>query len=726
MINYISDKKLLTLSNGSIAYVLYINDAGYVEKVYFGKALANLDDFAQVRDAKYFTSSYYDTSIGAQKMYTDGFMTDTALMELSPHAVWDKHHSAIVLRDKSGSYESDFRYHSHKIYGGVPVVEEPMPHAKGESAQTLEILYKDMHRDIFVTEYLTIYQDKDIIVKSFAVENKTESQLSLLRAMSMQLDLSSKDYTMVTFPGRWSRERTYQERTLGYGTQQVSSNLGHSSHDMNPFVFLKAQNATMDYGEVIGFNLIYSGNFLFRADVSKYNCTQISYGLNDEDFCWSLASGARFVTPQAVISYSYQGVDKMSQNFHAFIKQNLISYKADRDYKPVLFNSWEGCYFTFDTESVISYINDAVKIGTELFVLDDGWFGTRNDDTSSLGDWFVNKSKVDLHKVIDHCKQIGIKFGIWFEPEMINPNSQLFREHPEYVLGNLDNKQLSLTRNQMHLDFANPQVVDCIYNQMKAFLDEYPVDYIKWDYNRSVSEHVSKAHGTNQGEIYHRLVLGYYQLISRLTKEYPNIMFEGCSGGGGRFDMGTLYFAPQIWTSDQSNPAERMFINYNTSLGYPLSTMGAHVNDSKMGTYTTKALLAMFGTYGYEMNPNVLTAEEMEELYKVAQLYKGYHNGVIANGTLYHLLSPNDSNFTCLQCVAQDTSTSLVLLMSKLSNPAALNFLKLKGLDPNKKYSNNIDNCVHTGEYYMQVGINLSVVWFSEFTAYLAILTEVE
>lgn len=726
MINYNSDKKLLSLSNGSIAYVMYVNDAGYVEKVYFGKALANLDDFTQVRDGKYFVSSYFDTAEGVQKRYTDGFMAESGLLELSSHGVWDKHHSAIVLKDATGSYESDFRYHSHNITSGVPAVEEPMPHAKGDNAETLEIVYKDMHRDIFVTEYLTIYPDKDIIVKSFTVENKTESELSLLRAMSMQLDLNNKDYNMVSFPGRWMRERNYHENPLHYGTQEVSSNFGCSSHDMNPFVFLKSKTATMDYGEVIGFNLIYSGNFKFRADVGKYHSTQISYGINDEDFCWTLAPGAKFATPQAVISYSYQGVDKMSQNFHAFIKQNLISYQADRAYKPVLFNSWEGCTFNFDTDSVISYIDDAVKIGTELFVLDDGWFGGRNDDTSSLGDWFVNTDKVDLHKVMDHCKQLGIKFGIWFEPEMINPNSHLFREHPEYALGNLDNKQLYLWRNQLHLDFSNPQVVDHIYGKMKAFLAEYPVDYIKWDYNRVVGEHFSKLHGKNQGEVYHRLVMGYYSLISRLTQEYPNIMFEGCAGGGGRFDMGTLFFTPQIWTSDQSNPAERMFINYNTSLAYPLSTMGSHVNDSKMGTYTTKALLALFGTYGYEMNPNMLTESEIAELNQIAQIYKGYHNGVIANGTLYHLLSPTDSNFTCLQCVAPNQSVSLVLLMSKLSEPAALKFLKLKGLDPNKKYANNIDNCVHTGEYYMQVGMSLSVVWFGEFTAFLMILTEVE
>ena len=357
-------------------------------------------------------------------------------------------------------------------------------------------------------------------------------------------------------------------------------------------------------------------------------------------------------------------------------------------------------------------------------MLDDGWFGARNTDCAGLGDWTVNKEKIDLHRVMAHCRDRGLRFGIWFEPEMINPDSDLFRAHPEYALGWGD-PELSLARHQLHLDFANDDVVGNLYAQMKAFLDEYPVDYIKWDYNRIVSEHISQAlPPERQGEVYHRLVLGYYALLGRLTSEYPHIMFEGCASGGGRFDLGTLYYCPQIWCSDESDPAQRIDIQFNTSLGYPLSCIGSHVNNSKVAPYATKAALALFGTYGYEMNPNRLTPEEIADLARTAEIYKQYHRAVISDGTLYHLRAPYEGNDMCMQCVSQDKSASLVLFMNKLKEPEQSRFLRLKGLDAKRRYRNTLDQSVHTGEYYMRVGLNLSFSWFDEFSHRLIVITE--
>ena len=445
----------------------------------------------------------------------------------------------------------------------------------------------------------------------------------------------------------------------------------------------------------------------------------------DEDFCWKLEAGETFETPQAVIAYSAEGIDGMSQAFHHFIREHLITYRHDKAYKPVLFNSWEGCYFNFNTESVISYIDDAIKIGTELFVLDDGWFGARNSDRLGLGDWYVNRQKVDLHKIIAHCKEKGIKFGIWFEPEMVNPVSDLYAAHPDYVPGEPDAAELSLHRHQLHLDFSAKEVVDNIYAQMKAFLEEYPVSYIKWDYNRVVNEHFSRHYPADrQGEIYHRMMLGYYDLIGRLTREYPDIMFEGCSSGGGRFDLGTLYFCPQIWTSDESDPSQRIAIQYNTSLGYPLSTIGAHVNDSKVSSYKTKAILALFGTYGYEMNPNILTASEQEELREIAEIYCKYHQSVIGNGTLYHLLSPNEGNLMCMQSVSKDQTASLVILMNYRKEHAQFRVIRLRGLDPEKQYKNSYTGTVHSGTFYMERGIDFSRDCFASINCRLVILTE--
>lgn len=724
MIEFISEKRIIELKNESIMYSIYINNAGYLETVYFGKQIS-VYDYDHIRNDVNHTITYWDTFENKEKVYEDGFKFDACPLELSSHALSDKRQSAIIVQKQNGSFETDFLYLSHKIYKGILPLQG-QPHAHGEDCETVEFLLKDATSELYVKLFITIFKDKDIIVKNYAIENKGEC-VKLLRAQSMQLSLPSMDYSLVHFNGRWGRERGYAENPLHDGTQIVSTNLGRSSHIENPFVYLKKNDANMSYGEVIGFNLIYSGNFLFRADCGEFSNVSVSYGINDEDFVWVLNKGQTFVTPQAVISYSYQGVDKMSHNFHAFIKENLITYKKDGEYKPILFNSWEGCYFTFNTDSIISYIDDACKIGTELFVLDDGWFGLRSDDYRALGDWYVNKDKIDMHKVIAHCKNKGIKFGIWFEPEMVNPDSDLYRAHPNYALKSANPNFKSLMRHQMHLDFANDEVVDNIYNQMKDFLQEYSVDYIKWDYNRTVAEHFSDIYdNSRQGEIYHRLVLGYYSLLERIRNDYPDVMIEGCASGGGRFDMGTLYYTPQIWTSDESNPARRMIINYNTSIGYPLSTMGTHVNDSKIASYKEKAILALFGTYGYEMNPNILTEEEKMQINEIADVYKKYHKDVVENGTLYHIVSPNEGNMLVMQCVSKDKQTSLVLMSNKIAEQDKFRFIKLKGLDEKTLYKNSYDGKVNTGEFYMNVGINLSRELLNEFSFKLLIIEKAD
>lgn len=721
MIRYLNDKKVIELKNGSIMYSVYINSAGYLETVYFGKDI-NIYDYDQIRNDVTHSITYWNVEKDKECVYEDGFKFDSAPLELSSHALSDKRQSAIIVKKANGCFETDFIYQSHKIYNGILPIEGP--HAHGDTCETVEFLLKDATSELYVKLFITIYLDKDIIVKNMTIENHGEA-VKLLRAQSMQLALPSMDYSLVHFYGRWGAERGYTESPLHDGTQMVSTNLGRSSHMENPFCYLKKSDANMNYGEVIGFNLIYSGNFCFRADCAEFRNVMISYGINDEDFEWALEKGQSFVTPQAVISYSYSGVDKMSQNFHKFIKDNLITYDKDKEYKPILFNSWEGCVFDFNTESIISYVDDACTIGTELFVLDDGWFGARSDDFRALGDWYVNKSKIDLHKVIAHCKEKGIKFGIWFEPEMINPDSDLFRAHPNYALKSANPDFISLIRHQRHLDFANPEVVENIYNQMKAFLEEYPVDYIKWDYNRTVGEHYSEILGDRQGEVYHRLVMGYYSLIGRIRAEYPDIMIEGCSSGGGRFDMGTLYYTPQIWTSDESNPARRMIINYNTSIGYPLSTMGTHVNNSTIASYKEKAILALFGTYGYEMNPNLLTDEEKAEINEIAIIYKKYHNSVVNNGTLYHIVSPNEGNLLIMQTVSKDKDASLILVTNKVNEQDKFRFVKLKGLDENALYKNSFDGSVNTGDYFMNVGLNLSREWMNEFSFKLIILEKI-
>ena len=727
MITFDKNNKIFHITNNDISYYIYINNTGYLETLYFGKHLSSLYNIDGIRKANVDNCSTQYYSLKNQKEYTfeDHFRNGIARSEISPHGLNDKRGAPIVIRKNNGSFETNFKYFKHLIYKDIiPLNDMPHAHSNG-NAETLEIILKEEKYDIYLHLFITIFNDKNIIVKNFSIENKTNEEYIITRALSMQLDLPTDQYDVHHFRGRWEKERDWITNRLHDGVQEISSNYGRSSHEENPFVFISEVGSNMDNGEVIGFNLIYSGNFLFRIFNDAFKSTHITYGINDEDFEWILGPSETFKTPQAVISYSYSGIETMSHNFHRFIKENLITYKHDNEIKPILFNSWEGCYFNFTTDSIISYINDSKKIGAELFVLDDGWFGERNDDYTSLGDWYINDNKIDLKKVISECHKNGMKFGIWFEAEMVNPISKLYKEHPEYILGEENCNTLSISRHQFHLDFSNPNVVDNIYNQMIKIIDNYKIDYIKWDYNRVVMEHYSRHfESKRQGEIYHRLVLGYYDLINRLTKRYPDIMFEGCASGGGRFDLGTLFYTPQIWCSDENNPIQRTFIQYNTSLGYPLSSIGSHVNANPITPYRTKAMIALFGTYGYEMNPNKLTEDEIYEVNKFAGLYHKYHKEIIEDGTLYHLLSPTHTNYMSMQCVSKDKSKSMLIWINHLKEGDCYRFLKLKGLDENKLYSNTFDGNTYSGKYYMNVGINLSRIWANEFTCQLIILEE--
>lgn len=404
---------------------------------------------------------------------------------------------------------------------------------------------------------------------------------------------------------------------------------------------------------------------------------------------------------------------------HDLVRDHIITYPDAKEKRAVLFNSWEGCFLDFNTQTILDYMESASEIGAELFVLDDGWFGERNDDDRSLGDWVINEKKVDFQKIIDKCHKLKMKFGLWFEPEMINPNSDLYRQHPEYALGDRNDIR-SLSRHQLVLDTANSEAVENIYEQMCYVLDKYEIDYIKWDHNRNIGEiHSSAAYG----EVYHRLILGTYSLFRRLQKRYPHIFFENCASGGGRFDLGMLYFSPQIWTSDETDPVQRLFIQYGTSFMYPLSSQGAHISKSEITNYQTKGNIALFGTYGMEMNPCLLDENEKKEIIEVTKIYHKYHNKVIQNGDLYRLLSPFDHKMMSMMSVSKDKKQALVLLVNLLKDSNHYRFLKLRGLDENKLYKNNYDNLIHTGQYYMQVGLNFTKT-LAEFQSFLVIIEE--
>lgn len=735
MISYNSEKRMFHLCNDEVSYYIYINELDIPETLYFGERLDTLEQISALTKKGLGQEQYLNCQTGQEYLSQSEYRSEVSRTEISSHGYKDKRGTPILL--EHGLKTTDFRYVSHEIYEGIKPLET-LPSAdkkmctqyqtpnNDNNVDTLVIRLKEKFSEVYVNLSVSIYRDKNIIIKNFVIQNEETEAIRLTRAMSMQLDLPRAGYILHQLAGRWYQERYEEKVELASGVHEVFSNMGRSSHHMNPFVFLADKNADFEHGEVIGFNLIYSGNFKFRTYVDYYKNTHITYGMNEEDFEWVLAPGDMFETPQAVISYSKDGIDNMSQNFHRFIKENIITYQKDREYKPILFNSWEGCFFDFNTESIIRYIEDAKKIGTELFVLDDGWFGARNNTSAGLGDWVVNESKLDLEKVIQACHEHGMRFGIWFEPEMINVDSDLFRAHPEYVLGRKDT-DLTMQRHQLVLDYTNPAVVNHIFEQMCKILDHYKIDYVKWDHNRDIAEHISNCiPDERQGEVYHRIILGYYDLLGKIRSRYPDLMVEGCASGGGRFDMGTLYYCPQIWTSDDNDPTSRMNIQYTTSLGYPLSTMGAHVNDFKIGTYKAKSELAFWGTYGYEMNPNKLTEEEIAELEKTAGAYREYHAEVIENGTLYHISSPFDSRYLCMQSVSKDQTKSAFLFMTKAKILQENRFFQLRGLLKEAKYKSSYDDLIYTGEYLMKIGLNLSELFVDAYTTELILLEQVK
>lgn len=726
-ISFDKKRKLFHLTNNKISYYFFVNEKNILQHLYFGSYLDDINIESITNLGWDWSKTYLEKDTNIEKFYQDNYYSDRSLTEMASHGVNDKKGAPIIINHKDNSNLTDLRYKSHRIYKGKPRLSN-LPHTflnNDFESDSLEIVLGDIKDDIEVILTFTIFNNLNVIARNTTIKNNSSDEIRVRRAYSLQLDLPHSNYDLYHFHGDWCLERQISKQRLADGLKRISSNFGRSSHEENPFAILASPNANEDEGEAIGFSFVYSGNFAIDVNVDKWKTTRVMMGIKDEDFEIVLGKDESFVTPEGLIIYSNSGIGELSRTLHDLIRNNLIRSKYVHAKRPILFNSWEGCYFDFNTEVICEYIKDAKKIGTELFVLDDGWFGTRDDDTQALGDWYINKEKVDLNKIIKTCHDLDIKFGIWFEPEMINPNSKLFKEHPEFALGYKEMDR-SLSRHQLVLDTSNKKAVDNIFEQMCEILDNYDIDYVKWDHNRWISDiytyHLDHKY---QGEIYHRLMLGSYDLMERLCQRYPNILFEGCASGGGRFDLGILYYAPQIWTSDETDPVQRLFIQYSTSMAYPLSSMGAHVSKNPITSYKTKADIALFGTYGYEFDPRKLTQKDIDEVNEVADIYHKYHHEVIQNGDLYRLYSPYETNYMSMMSVSKDKSKALILFANILKENNRYRYLKLKGIDQDKYYWNSFDNKVHKGDYYLNVGLNLTR-WLDEFTSFLIILEERE
>ena len=701
------------LFNDKISYIMAVLPNGQMGQLYFGKRIHQREDYS------------YLLEMMARPMGSYVFENDRTLslehvkQEYGVYGSTDYRCPAVEILQENGSRISDFCYKSHTVSGGKPKLKGlPATYTESDSeAETLTLVLGDKVTGIELELLYTLFAGSGIIARSARFLNCGKKPVHLLKAMSLCMDLPDHDYDWIQFSGAWARERYPKKRRLETGIQSVGSMRGHSSHEHNPFVILKRPTADEFQGEVIGFSLIYSGNFLAQAEVDTHDTTRVLLGINPEWFDWKLEPGEEFQTPEAVMVYTDRGMNDMSQTFHRLFQKRLArGYWRDRE-RPILINNWEATYFDFTEERIVEIAEKAKEQGIELFVLDDGWFGKRTSERAGLGDWKANPERLPegITGLAQKIEALGMKFGLWFEPEMVNKDSDLYREHPDWILSVPERRQ-SQGRYQYVLDFSRKEVVDYIYDRMAEILGSGKVSYVKWDMNRSITECWSAAlPADRQGEVFHRYILGVYDLYDRLNTAFPEVLFESCASGGGRFDPGLLYYAPQGWASDDTDAAERLKIQYGTSYCYPISSIGAHVSASpnhqimRSAPLYTRANVACFGTFGYELDLNRLTAEEQEEVKRQTAFMKKYRS-VLQFGSFYRLESPFEGNVTAWMSVSGDRKTAVVGWYRTLNGiNMGYTRVKLRGLEPDSVYRVSEDGVLR-GEYYGDELMNVGLV----------------
>ncbi|KTD84713.1 alpha-galactosidase [Paenibacillus etheri] len=687
-ISYDASTRVFNLQANQTSYMIKILDGGYLAHFYWGRKLRR-----QTQDLRYFDHpSFSPTPEGSDGRFT----LDMNPTEYPAYGNGDLRVPAYQIQLENGSTISDLRYESHTITPGKPRLEGlPATYTEKDSeAETLEITLRDVVTGLKVVLSYTAFVQYDAIARSVRFVNEGQAPLKLLRVLSASVDFPHNRFDMLDLAGSWSRERHVQVRPLMMGMQSVESRRGSSSHQHNPFLAMLSKDATEDNGDVYGFNLVYSGNFIAQAEVDQFNNTRVSIGMNPFDFSWHLEPGEAFQTPEAVLVYSAKGLGGMSRTYHKLYRSRICRGLFRDEPRPVLVNNWEATYFDFTAEKIEAIAEVGKELGIELFVLDDGWFGKRDNDQSSLGDWFVNRKKLPdgLEDLVERVHKLDMQFGIWFEPEMISPDSDLYRSHPDWCL-HVPDRGRSLGRNQLILDFSRQDVCDEIIQMLSDILNNAPISYVKWDMNRNMSEIGSAMLPPHrQRETAHRYILGLYYVLETITTKFSHVLFESCSGGGGRFDPGMLYYMPQTWTSDNTDAVERLKIQYGTSIVYPISAMGAHVSaapNHQVGRLTslkTRGDIAMSGNFGYELDLSKFTDEEKELAKQQVALYKEIRS-LVQFGDYYRLLNPFESNEAAWMFVSEDQSEAIVVYSRVLAVPfEPFDSLRLKGLDAGADY----------------------------------------
>ncbi|MBE6588534.1 MAG: alpha-galactosidase [Ruminococcaceae bacterium] len=719
---YNESTRTFNITAGDSSLCIGVMPCEYLATFHYGKKIPDTDFSSYVVYATRAASFNPSRNGGA-----DCFTMDTYPLEYPSFGTGDYRRTGIRIRAAEGNTATDFRYSSHRIYKGKPSIPGlPATYANSEDeADTLEITMTDSVTGGELCLVYTAFKDINVITKSAHIKNCGAKPFVIEDICSSVTNLSSSDFSMINLYGKHNNERNFSKNPISHNRQSIISRRGASGHEQNPFIALVREGSTEESGDAYGFNFVYSGSYEMGCDVDYYDSTRITVGFNPEQFSWLLSPGEEFYTPETVHVYTDRGLGEMSRIFHRFYSNNLIRGRYKTEKRPLLINSWEAAYFDFDEEKLVSFAREAKDLGIEMLVMDDGWFGHRDNDRSSLGDWFVYESKINLQSLVRRVHDIGLKFGIWYEPEMISEDSLLYRAHPDWCL-HVEGREHCECRHQLVLDMSRPEVVDNIFEQMCSVLSSCEIDYLKWDFNRNLTEVGSATLPPERhGELYHRFMLGTYDLMDRITSTYPHILLENCAGGGGRFDPGMLYYSPQIWTSDNTDPIERLAIQFGTSLCYPASAMGAHVSFCPRTGFDVKGDVALWGTFGYELDPTRLSESDKALIKEQIADYHKYYD-LIRYGDLYRLISPWDGERrVAWEIVSPDRSKVLITTVSTRYVTMERYFLKLRGLDPEKTYRSSIDGKIFSGAFLMYSGLNLTFMPCGDKQSYKVYIEEV-
>ena len=615
------NKRVFKLDTKNTSYILRITKQGHPEHIYYGRRLPSADvEALRLKN---------NITLGGTVDYAKNYSLDSTLLEYSGIGKGDYRHSPLECTLPDGSFTTDFIYKSHEITDGAYTSDCGLPFARGEG-KTLSITFADKkYKDLHLILHYTVFFDCDVIARNMELVNGTGAAIAIRKALSAQLDLPEADYSLLTLNGSWAKESHIQDAPIGYGIHVTDSTVGASSNRHNPAFALKKLGANEEQGQVIGFNLLYSGNHYSAVEKTGQDTLRVTWGINPHCFCWQLAPGSRFVTPQAVMSFSCRGINGMAANMHDFVNNHIIPAPFRFVERPVVLNNWEATFFDFSKRKILSMARQAASLGVEMFVLDDGWFGKRNNDHAGLGDWTVNLKKLPggLGKLAKNINEMGLRFGLWFEPECVNPDSELYRKHPDWAI-QIPGRDPALGRNQLTLDLTRPEVRDYIVDAVDGILSSANIEYVKWDYNRHISDAFGSTVG-NQGEFFHRYILGLYEVLRRIfTEKHPRVLLESCSSGGNRFDLGMLCFSPQVWTSDDTDARERLDIQRGMYCFYPPSAISCHVsmcpNQQTLRTaaLSTRFNVAIFGVLGYELDFGELTPQERRQIKEQIAFYK--------------------------------------------------------------------------------------------------------